>query len=265
MELSDKIRIIRKARGFSQEKLGESLSGLNNSGISRQSVSDWESGKSEPKLDNIRDLAKVLNVSFDALLDDTLNLNDQNVLNSVLKNLQPEVKERVNSKFRYRLYPYTVTKKDYVKTYLSLVVISLLLLTFVIMLVLSFMKVVNWWFAYGFGVAFMLSLAFLSILISGIKDIKKGGFSVSCGELNNTHLIVDSANAADNTIYVPIEKIEKMELGEGAKKNHGPVLVYVSGRANPMILLDLKEPEKLIEIFHNLNSYIENTDEIKIM
>ena len=103
MYLSDKIRIIRKARGFSQEKLGECLNNENQNGISRQSISDWESGKSEPKLDNIRELAKVLNVSFDALLDDSLDLNDQQVLNSVLKHVEPRMISKVNSKFRYSI------------------------------------------------------------------------------------------------------------------------------------------------------------------
>lgn len=42
MKLSDKIRIIRKARGLSQEGLGEKLSRSSQYGISRQSVSDWE-------------------------------------------------------------------------------------------------------------------------------------------------------------------------------------------------------------------------------
>ena len=44
MKLSDKIRIIRKARGLSQEALGDSLSRVSENGISRQSVSDWENG-----------------------------------------------------------------------------------------------------------------------------------------------------------------------------------------------------------------------------
>ena len=47
MELSTKIRMIRKARGLSQEELGDSLTKMSQ-GISRQSVSDWETGKSEP-------------------------------------------------------------------------------------------------------------------------------------------------------------------------------------------------------------------------
>ena len=44
MKLSDKIRIIRKARGLSQEALGDSLSRVSENGISRRSVSDWENG-----------------------------------------------------------------------------------------------------------------------------------------------------------------------------------------------------------------------------
>lgn len=89
MKLSDKIRILRKARGLSQEQLGYSLSRVNKDGISRQTVSDWENGKFEPKLENIRDLAEVLNVSFDALLDESLDLEDDKVLYVVLNKTFP--------------------------------------------------------------------------------------------------------------------------------------------------------------------------------
>ena len=84
MQLADKIRIIRKARGFSQEQLGDKLSRVSENGISRQAVSDWENGKTEPKLDNIRDLAEVLNVSYDALLDEMIDLEDPKVLSKIL-------------------------------------------------------------------------------------------------------------------------------------------------------------------------------------
>ena len=79
------------------------LSMVNKNGISRQTVSDWENGNCEPKLNNIRDLAKVLEVSFDALLDDDIDLNDKAVLNSVLHHLSSEKKEKVNNYFRYRI------------------------------------------------------------------------------------------------------------------------------------------------------------------
>ena len=84
MKLFDKIRILRKARGLSQEQLGYSLSRVNKDGISRQTVSDWENGKFEPKLDNIRDLAEVFDVSFDTLLDESVDLDDPAVLKAVL-------------------------------------------------------------------------------------------------------------------------------------------------------------------------------------
>ena len=84
MKLFDKIRILRKARGLSQEQLGYSLSRVNKDGISRQTVSDWENGKFEPKLENIRDLAEVFDVSFDALLDESVDLENEEVLQEVL-------------------------------------------------------------------------------------------------------------------------------------------------------------------------------------
>ncbi len=84
MKLSDKIRIIRKARCLTQEQLGYRLSRVNENGISRQTISDWENGNFEPKLENIRDLADALNVSFDALLDETINLDNDQVLHKVL-------------------------------------------------------------------------------------------------------------------------------------------------------------------------------------
>lgn len=83
MKLGEKIFILRKARGFSQEQLGLGLSTKSN-GVSRQSVSDWESGKSEPKLDNIRALSELLNVSYDVLLDEEIDLNNKEYLNQVL-------------------------------------------------------------------------------------------------------------------------------------------------------------------------------------
>ena len=88
MKLFEKIRILRKARGLSQEQLGYSLSRVNKDGISRQTISDWENGNFEPKLENIRDLAEVFDVSFDALLDESIDLNDENVLNKILNNSQ---------------------------------------------------------------------------------------------------------------------------------------------------------------------------------
>ncbi|MBQ8597032.1 MAG: helix-turn-helix transcriptional regulator [Lachnospiraceae bacterium] len=66
MILADKIILLRKKMGWSQEQLAEQLD------ISRQSVSKWESGASIPDLDKIIKLSKLLGVSTDYLLKDEI-------------------------------------------------------------------------------------------------------------------------------------------------------------------------------------------------
>ena len=60
--LSDNIREYRKRNNMSQDELAEKL------GVSRQSVSLWETGQTQPTLDNIIALAKIFNISTDAIL-----------------------------------------------------------------------------------------------------------------------------------------------------------------------------------------------------
>ena len=62
--LSDNIRKYRKANNLSQDELAEKL------GITRQSVSLWETGQTQPSLDSIVALARIFHVSTDALLTD---------------------------------------------------------------------------------------------------------------------------------------------------------------------------------------------------
>lgn len=64
MKLSEKIYQCRKKAGLSQEALAECL------GVSRQAVSKWETGESEPELGKLRQLAAVFAVSADWLLSD---------------------------------------------------------------------------------------------------------------------------------------------------------------------------------------------------
>lgn len=62
MELSDNILQLRKALGLSQEQLAEQV------GVSRQSISKWETGQSVPELDKLVALSRVFGVSTDTLL-----------------------------------------------------------------------------------------------------------------------------------------------------------------------------------------------------
>ena len=62
MELANKILQSRKALGLSQEQLAEQI------GVSRQSISKWETGQSAPELDKLVALSRVFGLSTDELL-----------------------------------------------------------------------------------------------------------------------------------------------------------------------------------------------------
>ena len=65
MILADKIAELRKKNGWSQEELAGQL------GVSRQSVSKWESASSMPDLDKILKMSEIFGVSTDYLLKDS--------------------------------------------------------------------------------------------------------------------------------------------------------------------------------------------------
>lgn len=60
--LSDNIRKYRKINQMSQDELAEKLE------VTRQSISLWETGQTQPTIDNVIALSKIFNISPDALL-----------------------------------------------------------------------------------------------------------------------------------------------------------------------------------------------------
>ena len=62
MTLGEKITEARKKKGMSQIDLADAMS------VSRQSVSKWETGESNPEISKLSQLAEVLDVSLDWLL-----------------------------------------------------------------------------------------------------------------------------------------------------------------------------------------------------
>ena len=62
MELSQKIYELRTGSGLSQLDLAEKL------GVSRQSVSKWETGQAVPDLDKLIRLADLFGISVDELV-----------------------------------------------------------------------------------------------------------------------------------------------------------------------------------------------------
>ena len=64
MELSKKLKELRKKQGLTQLELAERLF------VSRQAISGWEAGTSRPSTENLQSLSKLYNVPLEMLLDD---------------------------------------------------------------------------------------------------------------------------------------------------------------------------------------------------
>ena len=64
MTFGEKLKEARKKSGLSQEELSVLI------GVSRAAVAKWESDKGMPDIENLKTLAKLLDVSTDYLLDD---------------------------------------------------------------------------------------------------------------------------------------------------------------------------------------------------
>ncbi|WP_050636727.1 helix-turn-helix domain-containing protein [Candidatus Stoquefichus sp. SB1] len=62
MKLQENLTVLRKQKGFSQEDLAYQL------GVSRQSVSKWESGISVPELERLIEIADLFEVTLDELV-----------------------------------------------------------------------------------------------------------------------------------------------------------------------------------------------------
>ena len=66
MKLSENLKRIRKENDLSQEQLAKQL------GVSRQSVSKWESGQSYPEMDKVLLICKLYNFNMDELMNENV-------------------------------------------------------------------------------------------------------------------------------------------------------------------------------------------------
>lgn len=69
MHIDEKLKLLRRARGLTQEQFAEFCS------VSRQSVAKWESGATLPEPDRLPVISDVLQVTLDVLLRDDMEPN----------------------------------------------------------------------------------------------------------------------------------------------------------------------------------------------
>ena len=118
MKLSDKILMLRKKEGLSQEQLAEKLN------VSRQAISRWESGSALPDANNIRQLSRVFVVSADYLLDDDMDAYE-------MPKLQPEEKTADgNDMHRILIYLITLEVMVLLIQFMSVVILQNMVFAF---------------------------------------------------------------------------------------------------------------------------------------
>lgn len=87
MKLSEKILMLRKKMGISQEELAAKL------GVSRQAVSRWEVGSAQPDASNVLQLSKLFGVTADYLLNDDFD-SDRDV--PAVKSVEQTVQYKIH-------------------------------------------------------------------------------------------------------------------------------------------------------------------------
>lgn len=81
MNISEKILLLRKKEGMSQENLAEKLN------ITRQTVSNWESGQTTPDILQAKEISKIFKISLDDLTDNNLEFEFKDNSNNILRTL----------------------------------------------------------------------------------------------------------------------------------------------------------------------------------
>lgn len=68
-KFNERIYALRKANNFTQEEIAQELK------VSRQTISNWETGTAQPTIDKVIELANVFDVSMDELIGRSKNKN----------------------------------------------------------------------------------------------------------------------------------------------------------------------------------------------
>ena len=104
MSLGEKLNALRRRAGLSQEQLADRL------GVTRQSVSKWESGQAAPELGKLVALSELFGVSVDYLVKD--GLTEPETRPEGLSRLEAKGAVRCQEGGRAKLYYPALDRRD---------------------------------------------------------------------------------------------------------------------------------------------------------
>lgn len=88
------LRILRIAKGYSQQKLGKII------GVNANTICQWELGIRQPDIDMLIRLSDLFEVSVDFLINKE-KINSDNKLYDVIKKLQLVKKDKLNDVYEF--------------------------------------------------------------------------------------------------------------------------------------------------------------------
>lgn len=104
MNLGNSLFDARKKSGFSQEYVAEKL------GVSRQTVSKWETNETLPDIRQSKQMAKLYNISLDDLIDFDIELNE---IQEAIDNTDEKVEAKIDwTKAWGKKYPILLQYQD---------------------------------------------------------------------------------------------------------------------------------------------------------
>ena len=94
MIFSEKLQLIRKNKGLTQEELAESLD------VSRQAVAKWESGQAYPDICNLIQISKLFNVTVDYLV------KEQDCMINCTEDINPDLEKLIEFRLEANVNTY---------------------------------------------------------------------------------------------------------------------------------------------------------------
>ena len=219
MKFGENLQKLRKERGISQEQLAEQL------GVTRQSVSKWESGASYPEMDKIVAICNIFHCDMDVLINkDITEERDKKDASKVVKvgfkNIADYIKKTIYL-FEHQSF------KDIIKMIAQVMIIICVILCFSIpfmlfkeMVVSLFYTGDNWFsifFSRFWNFIFNASYGILAIAtflyIFKVKFLD--GEEIVIEEVNESLDTIDDDNSQDTVKDNKKKKIIKVKRTEG--------------------------------------------------
>ena len=107
MNFSEKLQLLRKSKGYTQEKLAEELN------VSRQAVTRWESGMVYPDIENLIQISNLMHVTVDYLV------RDQECSTKPIKNTIKELDDLVHFRLKANKNTYAAFMNEVKSTRLN--------------------------------------------------------------------------------------------------------------------------------------------------